>query len=1480
MSSNQSATSPEQSPSGDGVHRVESSPAASAEGKPEMPAQAPVTQRKPTVVGIGTSAGGLNALKNFFRHVPVDSGLAFVVVIHLAPQYESHLSDLLQPCSLIPVSQVTETTSIEPNRVYIIPPNANLNAIDTHLRLSKLEAERKDRAPIDNFFRTLAATYDGHSVGVILTGTGSDGTLGVKDIKAKGGLIIVQDPNEAEFDGMPQSAVASGLVDRVLPVTQIPEAIIRYDRTTPAIAALEHDGDEAPRPITENEQSLLQKVFAQLRARTDRDFSRYKQSTILRRIARRMQLHYIADLETYLAKLRSEPEEVKALADDLLITVTNFFRDREVFDRLETEVIPRLFQNKGSDDSVRVWSVGCATGEEAYSLAMLLVEEAEKHDSPPHIQIFASDLHKRSLERGREGLYAGDIATDVSTERLNRFFLKENGGYRIRKEIRNLVVFAPHNLLGDPPFSRLDLITCRNLLIYLERHAQRDVIELFHYSLVPEGTLVLGMTEAVDAVDLFRTENKRLCIYRKRNVPAVEPRLPVFPISPPLRQDRQTTGLAAPGKPISHGMLHQELLELYARPSILVGPDDTIVHFSENVGRFLVHPSGEPTTNVYLLVREELRLELRAALQTSRQNRIPTDSAQVSVNFDGRARPVVVHVRPALTEEHEGFALIFFEEHEAATEEAQETAVPAVLTGSTEAARIEELERELAAARQRIQALVEEFETSEEEMKASSEEMQSTNEELRSTLEELETSKEELQSINEELQTVNQENRHKVEELSQLSSDLQNLLTASDIATLFLDRELRILRFTPKLANLFNVRIQDRGRPISDLTHRLSGLDLAADAATVLADLIPIEREIQDAAGNWFLTRLLPYRSTEDRILGVVVTFVDITARRKAEITLRASEERLRRMISVDVVGVLIFNESGTLLDSNEAFLKISGYSRQEIASRTLTWRMMTPPEYMETSEQQLETLRATGRLGPYEKEYFRKDGSRLWMLFAGAALGDGTVIEYCIDVSDRKRVEFELLQSKRYAESIIETLHEPLLVLKQDLHVRSANPAFYHYFAETPEGTLNRSIYDLGDGQWNIPELRNLLQEVLPDNNAFDNFEVTHKFNTIGEKTLLLNGRRIEDAQMILLGIRDVTKERTAINALRESEQKFRLFVESVSDYALFQLDLNGCIRSWNLGAERLLGWKEEEATGKSASVLFTPEDVAAGQPDHELQTALREGRAEDERWHLRRDGSRFFASGVLTSVSDSNGQVIGFAKVMRDVTARKEYEEHLQQAVDQKTTLVREIHHRVKNNLQVISSLLNMQANHTQHSDVLAAFEEAQGRLRAIARIHEALYVSEDLTQVEFSGYLQQLVQELAGLHPSRPEKIVSKVEADEVVLHVEQAIPLALIANELILNALKHGMNGMGKMLQVRLRYISESFHPERGETRDDGWVELEVRDAGPGFPPGFDPAKTASLGLRIVNLLVRQLHGRFEIGPAPGAHVTVSFPLQTA
>jgi two-component system, chemotaxis family, CheB/CheR fusion protein len=959
-----------------------------------------------TVVGIGASAGGLAALKILVSQIPADSGVAWVVVMHLSPTHESHLPELLQPHVGVPVRQVTETTELEPNQIYVVPPGANLNAVDTHLRLSEIEEQAAQRGPVDHFFRTLARTHDGHSVGVILTGTGSDGARGIREVKANGGITLVQDPEEAEYDGMPRSAISTGDVDAVLPLGKIIGAILSYIGTEPRLLADENETTGAG-----SKQRPIQKVLALIRARTSRDFSRYKRPTVLRRVARRMQLRQIEEMEAYLEVLDTNAAEIEALADDILITVTSFFRDPEVFEALAEHVVPRLFKGKGPADSIRVWSVGCATGEEAFSLAILLLEEAARHSAPPRIQVFATDLHEPSLARAREAVYAGGIEADVSPERLERFFQADSGGYRVRKNVRELVLFSQHDLLGDPPFSKLDLIACRNLLIYLQGDVQRDVRALFHYSLAADGVLVLSTSEAVDTSKLFRVENKEHRIFRRRPVIGAEARIPVFP----LTRTRHANAIekVEAHRSISPGALHERLAERYAPPSLLVDADDSILHLSERAGRFLAHPGGEPTVSVLKMVRKELRTALRAALRDARQKGGPgVESKPIPMSLDGEPGTVVLHVRPAPTSDAEGCVLIFFDERGAPAGQGSS----AVEERKGEGGRVGALEDDLIVAERRLRTTIEENEASQEELRASNEELESSNEELRATMEELETSKEELQSINEELQALNEENRHRMEELAQLSGDLQNLFVATDIATLFLDRELRIVRFTPKLAELFNVRPADQGRPIADLTHRLGYRDFMDDVRIVLDQLTAVEREVQDEKGRWYLTRMLPYRTPDDRIEGIVVNFIDI---------------------------------------------------------------------------------------------------------------------------SDRKRMEEELQNTKTFAEDIVKAIDEPLLVLNGDLCVVAANPAFYEHFKVNPDRTIGRRVYELGNNQWDIPELRRLLEDVLPEKSVVYDFEMDHEFEEIGRRIMLVSARQIDHVTFVLLGIRDITDRKLGELELRAAKDE-----------------------------------------------------------------------------------------------------------------------------------------------------------------------------------------------------------------------------------------------------------------------------------------------------------------------------------------------------
>jgi two-component system, chemotaxis family, CheB/CheR fusion protein len=836
-------------------------------------------------VGIGASAGGVAALQAFLQEIPANTGAAYVVIIHLEPAHTSELAEILARKAHIPVQQVNKKMTLQPDNIYVIPPNRRLLISDHEIDSLAFEEPRGRRSPIDQFFRSLADQH-GDGFAVVLTGAGSDGAVGAKAIKEAGGLILVQDPDEAEYPSMPRSAIATGLADVVLPVRKLGQELVEL------IKAKEKVPDEQ---VAASDEETLQRIFAYLRTRTGNDFSRYKRSTIYRRLARRMQVRQVGELSEYLALLKRKPDEVEALFHELLISVTTFFRDPAAFDVLAQRVIPKLYEFDASAGSLRIWVPGCASGEEAYSLAMLFADEAGRHETRKELQIFASDLDTTALSIAREGRYPFAIEADVGEERLRKYFTKEGDLYRIRRELREMVLFATHSLLKDPPFSRLHLISCRNLLIYLEKDLQQQVLATFNYALRPGGYLFLGSSETADiAPAYFRVLDREARIYQSKGATGDYRELPNILV--PHRSGEIPVPGPALGPIHSPPASHQRALELTAPPSILVDINHQIVNMSEAAGRFIQPSGGQIRNDVTELVRPEIRFDLRAALHLAFERNQASLSLPIPVQFNGAPHRVFVQVRPVATGDGNPIqAVIFFIEGDA-IEEAEGDKAP-IARDQVSEVTIRRLKEELELTRSRLRASREEFEAANEELRASNEELQSINEEYRSTAEELETSKEELQSINEELQTVNAELKLKLEGVSRANNDLQNLMAATDVGTLFLDSDLRIKRFTPRITELFNIKAPDEGRSITDFTHRLDYPRFTEDANAVLKDLKIIEREI-GSNGNWYLTRIRPYRTMDDHIEGVVCTFVDVTSRVKIEEALKASEARLRLLLS------------------------------------------------------------------------------------------------------------------------------------------------------------------------------------------------------------------------------------------------------------------------------------------------------------------------------------------------------------------------------------------------------------------------------------------------------------------------------------------------------------------------------------------------------------------------------------------------------
>lgn len=869
----------------------------SGSAKPPLaPSESPVPAASFPVVGIGASAGGLEALEQFLDHTPADSGAAFVVVQHLDPNHKGALPELLQRRTRMPVFQVEDGMRVEPNRVYVIPPNRDLVLEGGTLRLLKPAEPRGLRLPIDSFFLSLSDEMAERAIGVILSGMGADGTLGLRAIKGNAGLALVQDPGSAKYDSMPRSAIDAGVADVVAPAEELPVKLMAFFHGARDAVVETPEADE-------KRQSSLEKIVALLRARSGRDFAPYKRSTIYRRVERRMGIHQFRKISQYVDFLHDNPQELGLLSRELLIGVTSFFRDPKAFAALREKALPALLASRPAGRVFRVWVPACATGEEAYSLAMLLkeaLEEVAGRGGGGRIQVFATDLDPDAVARARLGVYPEGIAADVSPERLRRFFVKEGGAYRVAKELRDTVVFAPHNVITDPPFTKLDLLSCRNLLIYLTAEVQKKLLPLFHYSLNPEGILFLGSAETAGGFpNLFLPIDPQAKLYRRR--PSLAAARDVeFPSSYAPSEDGELGAARGTPRPASAGLqelVDGVLLQEFGPPCVLVDERGDLLYVHGRTGKYLEPAAGKANLNVFAMAREGLRHPLWGAVQRAHGGQEPVCCKGLRVKTNGSHQLVDLTVKP-LDEPQalRGLLLVVFQEV-AAPRRRSRSRLAQAEGGEAPPERVEELERELQQSRECLQTKREEMQTSQEELKSANEELQSTNEELQSTNEELTTSKEEMQSLNEELLSVNTEMQAKIEELSRISNDMRNLLNSTDIATLFLDNDLNVRRFTPQATRIIKLIPSDVGRPITDIVSDLDYAGLAEDVREVLENLVFKEREAATVDGRWFQVRILPYRTYENRIDGVVLTFSDITVAKQLEQALRDAQQAAQQRV-------------------------------------------------------------------------------------------------------------------------------------------------------------------------------------------------------------------------------------------------------------------------------------------------------------------------------------------------------------------------------------------------------------------------------------------------------------------------------------------------------------------------------------------------------------------------------------------------------
>lgn len=1010
-------------------------PANAASEAPQPAASAapsaPVTDEAGVVnfpiVGIGASAGGLAAFEAFFSGMPEDAdpGMAFVLVQHLAPDHKSILADLIRRYTRMQVFEVEDGMPVKINCAYIIPPNRDMAFLNGTLHLLAPTEPRGQRLPIDFFFRSLADDQHERAIGIVLSGTGSDGMFGVRAIKDAGGMVMAQTPESTEFDGMPRSAIAAGVVDYELPPADMPAQLITY-------AAHAH-GYLASKAAVVNDNTM-KKIFILLRAQTGHDFSLYKPSTVHRRIERRMAVHQIATVEEYVKYMQKTPAEVDALFHDLLIGVTNFFRDPEAFLVLEEQVLPKLFAGKPAGAVVRVWVAGCSTGEEAYSIAILLQERIEALKISYTVQVFATDIDSRAIAAARVGLYSASIAADISPERLARFFMLEPGGqsYRIHKGIRDMLVFSEQDLIKDPPFSRLDLISCRNLLIYLSTELQKKLMPLFHYALNPRGMLFLGTSEGVgDFTDMFNVLDRKAKVYQRKEHFAGLPRASLGRFLPPMTaieaaMPRHTGKTVFPAKLPLRELTERALLEQIAPAGALVNVQGDILYLHGRTGMYLELSPGETgVNNILKMAREGLRQDLSMALHkcavTQKAVRYPGLRVKTNGHFtlvNLSIRPVPTNATPMqeiadpvaspLSNEALLYLVILEEAPEQIPQPAQTANPPALNEDEAQAlaqasASIAALREELRAKDEYLQSTHEELESSNEELKSSNEEMQSVNEELQSTNEELETSKEELQSVNEELATVNAELNTKVVDLSRANNDMNNLLAGTGIATVFVDHQLRILRFTPTAAEIINLIQSDVGRPVGHIVSNLAGYtSLVADVASVLDNLVPQDKQVQTVQGAWFAMRIRPYRTLDNVIEGAVITFLDITEMKRIEAALGKANQLARLAVVVRDAhdAITVQDLEGSITAWNPGAVRMYGWTESQALQMNVLDRV--PAALRDQTLAQALQLGRHELVEPFHTQRLAQDGTVLHVIVTATALINDAEQVYAIATTER----------------------------------------------------------------------------------------------------------------------------------------------------------------------------------------------------------------------------------------------------------------------------------------------------------------------------------------------------------------------------------------------------------------------------------------------------------------------------------------------
>ncbi len=1377
------------------VHPVADSPAEES-GTPTASLPFPV-------VGVGASAGGLEAFTRLLRALPADTGMALVLVQHLAPAHESVLDEILSRTTSMPVSEVMDECKVEPNHVYVIPPAQNMVIERGGLRLFR----RKDPGmhhPIDLFFRSLAQEQHERSVGIVLSGTATDGTLGLEEIKAAGGITFAQD-DSAQHDGMPRSAVASGCVDFTLSPEGIAAEITRIATHPYVTGKVVRKGAGEAVDTGAPDKAALAPILHLLRDATDVDFSLYKTATLSRRITRRMLLKKMPGVEEYARILREDPEEVGALYRDILINVTSFFRDSEVFDVLRDKVIPALIEDRRRHDPLRVWVLGCSTGEEAYSLAMVFTEVMESSSVPVAAQIFATDLNAADIEHARGGVYSKQRVQGIAPERIEKFFVETNGNYRVAKPIRDMCVFARHNVLSDPPFSRMDLISCRNLMIYLESALQQRIIPVLHYALKPGGRLVLGSSETVGSFrNLFEVEDASHKIFARKPAPVR------LPLGLPMQRSRVDAvpdpAGGAPGQeeagegpvrvpPAFGGPEVQReadrlLLARFAPPGVLLNDELEILQFRGNTEPYLVPAQGKASLSLLKMAREGLLVPLQALIQSARKGHLPVREEGLRIKSNDGLLDLHLEVVPILGRERsETTFLVLFEKIATSAAPSSAATGPRPKPASHRRTRgkaapeasdadLSRLERELTSTREYLQSLAEQQDAANEELQSANEEAQSANEELQSLNEELETSKEEIQSSNEELTTVNDELNNRILESARLNSDLTNLISSIQVAIVIVGRDLRIRRYSPMAETHLGIIPTDVGRPITDIRMKLVLPGLAALLREAIDTVGTQEREIQDEKGHWYSLRIRPYMTLDHKIDGAVLMLMDIDA---------------------------------------------------------------------------------------------------------------------------LKRVGQALAAARDYAEAIVHTVRDPLLILDTDLRVRTANEAFYDTFKVGPKETEGRSVFDLGNGHWNIPELRELLEHVLPHQSFFSSFEVTQEFETIGRRTLLISARTLGAAggqpPGILVGLQDITDLLHYQTSLRRSELRYRRLFEAARDGVLIVDPATRRVLDANPFMTELLGYPHDEIVGKE---LF---EIGLLPDEESTRAAFREIQEKGFLLHddlplETRAGERRHVVMVSNLYQEAEDTIIQCN--VRDVTARVESEEAIRRSQLELARRVEELAaidiakghflavlaHELRSPLNAIRGWLQILQRPGRSEDDLRRGLEVIDRnskvqIDLISDLLDAHRIGAGKTSLELRNV--DLVEAIdAALATAEPAMAEKKIDLERDV----DPTPMPVAADPGRLQQV------LGNLLTNALKFTPAGGRIRVTSSRTNSHARVVVSDSGEGIRPEvlphiFEPFRQAEseasrghaglgLGLSIASQIL-QLHGGTIEAASPGKGAGATFAI---